>query len=155
MSQWAIYSLVICIVLYTSIVVYESARSKNWKLLLLNLLLIFLFLLILNFTTGFPKYVISFGSVTPIFSIITLFLSTCFGIAAWYYRNTKKPNFLDLSKTLVISPIILIPMIGTVQGSSSIEAVQMFTLSLLAFQNGYFWKTILDRSKLKIEKRDD
>jgi hypothetical protein len=45
-----------------------------------------------------------------------------------------------------ISPILLLPLIGSIQAVKSLEAIQVASFALLAFQNGFFWQVVLQRA---------
>jgi hypothetical protein len=55
----------------------------------------------------------------------------------------------DLLKPLCISPIVLLPLIGSVQGMKGLESMQVISFALLAFQNGFFWQVVLERASPK------
>ena len=40
----------------------------------------------------------------------------------------------------------MLPLIGSLQ-STPLETIQLFSLALLAFQNGYFWQQVLKDAK--------
>lgn len=155
MQPWAIDLILWCMGIFIILVTADSIIKKSWKALLINLLLLSTAFLILTITTDFPKKYTAFGGVNPVLAILIMFLSTCLGMAAWYIRSARKLNWLNFLKTLTLSPIVLVPMIGTVQGAVSIEPIQMISLGLLAFQNGYFWKTILDNTKKQLESSNN
>ncbi len=73
-----------------------------------------------------------------------------FGSAARYVYNLKcRFSWLDFSKSLVISPIVLLPLVSSVQANQDITAMQIVYFDLLAFQNGFFWHTVLERAQLR------
>ena len=150
MASWATDLILWCMGIYAVLVLIDAFIRKTWKALVINLVLLGLVFLVLALTTDFPDKPTSFGGVTPVLAILIMFAATCLGMAAWYFRTARKPRWINLFKTLVLSPIVLVPMIGTVQGAETIEPIQMFTLRLLAFQNGFFWKTILDQAKKQL-----
>lgn len=82
--------------------------------------------------------------------VIIMFVSILFGIAARYifYLETKFA-WLDFVKPLCISPILLLPLIGSLQGEGKLEAIQTISFALLAFQNGFFWQAVLAQARPK------
>ncbi len=155
MQPWAIDLILWCMGIYIMLITIDAIIKKKWMSFVFNLILLSAAFFILTITTDFPKKHTAFGGVSPILAILIMFLSTCFGMAAWYIRSARKLNWLNFFKTLTISPIVLVPMIGTVQGATTIEPVQMISLGLLAFQNGYFWKTILDNTKRQLDSSNN
>jgi hypothetical protein len=68
-------------------------------------------------------------------------------VARHIFYLSKAFSWLDLLKPLCISPIVLLPLMGSVQGMKELEAIQVVSFALLAFQNGFFWEVILERAK--------
>ena len=150
MAPWATDLILWCMGLYIVLALVDAFARRTWKPLAINLVLLGLFFLILVATTDFPNKPTAFGGITPVLAIVVMFVAICLGMAAWYFRTAKKPTWLNLFKTLVLSPIVLLPMIGTVQGAAAIEPLQLFTLGVLSFQNGFFWETILEQTKRQL-----
>lgn len=46
---------------------------------------------------------------------------------------------------------MLLPLLGTLQDASQLEAIQVVSFCLLAFQNGFFWKVVFERAQKKLE----
>ena len=80
-------------------------------------------------------------------AIALMFGGVLLGIAATYVFNLSGAfSWRDFAKPLVASPIILLPMIGSVQGAE-LESVQLISFAILAFQNGFFWQQVLKDAK--------
>jgi len=98
----------------------------------------------LNLTIGFPATRVAFGGASPIVAIGIMFICTLIGIAGHYFYYMKvKFNWRTFLKPMVISPIILLPLIGSVKGPSELEPIQMISFAILAFQNGFFGRRYL------------
>jgi hypothetical protein len=69
-------------------------------------------------------------------------------VANYVYYREGKFDWRSFVKPMVISPIILIPLIGSVQGSGNVESIQMISFGFLAFQNGFFYKKVLENVSL-------
>ncbi len=142
--------LELCVVLYTAAIVVELILRKKLRRfafeLVLLLLVIILALLINNAATG----KVSFGQKTSPFATVgVMFAATIFGIAARYIFYLQKGQFswLDFLKPLVITPIVLLPLIGSVQTSDELSSMQVLSFAVLAFQNGFFWQAVLEGAK--------
>jgi hypothetical protein len=76
----------------------------------------------------------------------SLYLTMLLGMAAKYLydaigeNNTLKFQKWQLFKPMLISPIVF----GAIYGNTGDEASK-YLLLVFAFQNGFFWKTVLDR----------
>jgi hypothetical protein len=106
---------------------------------------------LLRVTTGFPSTRRPFGGVSPELSIAIMFVCTILGISAQYLFGLRgRFSWRSLLKPLVISPIVLLPLIGSVQGSGGIQSLQLISFGFLAFQNGFFWRTVLERAQTKL-----
>lgn len=82
-------------------------------------------------------------------AILIMFICVVLGIMArniFYQRG--KFTLKSFLRPLVISPIVLLPLIGALQSSAEVEAIQLICLAILAFQNGFFWKTVFDNARL-------
>lgn len=146
--------LLLFIVIYLLILVGEWVFSRSFKKILPELFPLVGFVLLLHLTIGFPSAPSrqSFGeSISPLTALGLMFVSTMLGIMAHYIFSHKgKFSWKNFLKPLVVSPIVFLPLIGTVQGVSGLESLQMITFAILAFQNGFFWKEVLSNVKEKL-----
>ena len=78
-----------------------------------------------------------------------MFLAIVCGIAARYIFDLRKSQFsvLEFLKPIVISPMVLLPLIGSVLATGELNGMQVVSFALLAFQNGFFWKVVLEGAK--------
>ncbi len=65
------------------------------------------------------------------------------GIAGHYAFHRREPwSWGSLARPLAASPIVLLPLIGSLQGAA-LETVQVVSFVILAYQNGFFWREVL------------
>jgi hypothetical protein len=143
--------LIICAGLYLVAIFADGVRSRSFKRFVLELLplvgLIAIDLFISNATRGY----IAFGAVaSSIMMILIMLVCILLGIAARYiFYLHGEFYWLDFAKPFCISPLLLIPLVGSVQAVKELEMIQVISFALLAFQNGFFWQTVLQKSKPK------
>lgn len=154
MVKWANHSIVFFMVIVGILIIIDWIIDRSIKKFLIALGALVLAFFVLNITTGFPKPKVGFGDVDILLAIGIMFVCTLLGMIARYVHDMRKFSWLSFLKPLVISPIVLVPMIGTVQGANSIEPVQLVSLGILAFQNGYFWKVVFERAQRRIQTPD-
>jgi len=84
-------------------------------------------------------------------AIIIMFVGILLGTVARYIFYLKsKFSWLEFAKPLCISPILLLPLVGSVQGVKDLQPMQVVCFALLAFQNGFFWQVVLERTQPKV-----
>lgn len=139
-----------CIALYAALILAELFVRKQWlRFVLQAVVLLFVIgiaLLVNNAVTGR----VAFGQgASPVGTVGIMFLAVVFGIAARYIFYLQKSQFslLDFFKPVAISPIVLLPLIGSVQTSGELNGMQVVSFALLAFQNGFFWQAVLQGAK--------
>ena len=148
-----------CSIAYFVVILVELAHRRKWlRFLLEALVLVVLLALALFFGTagngavsmGGPGNV-SFGApgTSPIATIAIMFVATVLGIAARFIFYLEKNQFswIDLLKPIAISPMVLLPLMGSVQTTAELSSMQIISFSLLAFQNGFFWQAVLAAAK--------
>jgi hypothetical protein len=141
----------VCAALYLALIVVDWARSRRHKRFMLELLplvaLVILDVLIASAANGY----VSFGAGTsPTTVILIMFGAIVVGIAARYlFYLQAKFSWLDFAKPLCISPILLLPLIGSMEGANDLRSMQVVSFALLAFQNGFFWQVVLQRAQPK------
>jgi len=144
--------LKICATLYLLLIVVDTVRSRSFKRFALELLpllaLILLDVLIASANAGY----VTFGpGASPSISVLAL-IFTCIllGTVARYIFYLKGSfSWLDFLKPLCISPLLLLPLMGSIQSVKDLEPVQIASFGLLAFQNGFFWQSVLQRASPK------
>jgi len=144
------YALAAFLAFYCIIILIELALYRKIKRFALEVLIPVGALALLYLTTGFPFPATkqAFGGESPLAIIGLMFVCVLVGIAARYIFYLKGTlSWLSLLKPLCISPLVLLPLIGSVQGIATFEPIQMISFGILAFQNGFFWEIVLERAK--------
>lgn len=147
MPHYITYFLVLFIALYLLTLVLQLKQVRAFKRVLWEVLLLIVLVAILNITTGFPipSARQAFGGTSPLITIGIMFLCTILGMIGHYFFFLKsKFSWMNFLKPFFVSPIILLPLIGSVQGTASLEPMQLISFSFLAFQNGFFWKVVFE-----------
>ena len=140
--------LLACMSMYALTIVLELIQSKNVKRLLLEAGAIAAVFVALNLTTGFPRIRVAFGGTPPEAAIALMFVCVLLGIAArYFFRQRAKFSWRSFLKPMCISPMILLPLVGSVEGSSGLQSIQLISFGVLAFQNGFFWEVVLEKAK--------
>lgn len=104
---------------------------------------VLVFGLILHLTVGFPKARYDFGSGDEVLAVGIMLLAVLVGMIANQVYYSKGPLVLrQCAKPLVVSPIVLLPLLGSVQGAN-LDTLQFVCFAILAFQNGFFWQRVL------------
>lgn len=140
------YVLLVCIGLYGLIIIADLIISRKIKRGIIEGIILITVVIVLRVATGFPNPIRSFGGLSPLIAIAIMFLCTLFGMSARYIFY-QKDNFSwgKFLRPLVISPIILLPLFGTLQGISEFKPIQLLSFGILSYQNGFFWKEIFER----------
>lgn len=151
MSPLITYALLIALGLYGLIVLLELIVSHGVKRFVMQAAVIVAVVILLNLTMGFPETRQSFGGVSAVVAIAIMFLCTVLGIAGHYFFYRRgKFSWTSFLKPMVISPIVLLPLMGSVPGASDVQAIQLISFGFLAFQNGFFWREVVARAKSQI-----
>lgn len=102
---------------------------------------------ILHWTTGFPAVIQSFAGSSPLFAILIMFVCVVMGMLANYFFELRSPfTWNSFVKPLLVSPIVLFPLWGTVETRTDIQTLELISLAFLAFQNGFFWRSVFKRA---------
>lgn len=140
-----------CAAAYLLVIVIEWWTTRRVKRFLLELVplagLVLLDVCIASYRAGY----ITFGPDGLSLSTIgVMFFSIALGVSARYIFYLRGSfSWLDFAKPLCISPILLIPLIGSLQSVKTLEPTQIVSFALLAFQNGFFWQSVLQRTAPK------
>jgi hypothetical protein len=131
-------------VLYSLI---ELGVTKRWKRFVIQLALVAAGWFVLAETTGFPEVRRTFGGTSSYLVLAALFAATMLGMVARYFFYLRgRFSLFKLIKPLLVTPMILLPLLGSIQAVSDLETIQTISLAFLAFQNGFFWHTIFDQA---------
>jgi hypothetical protein len=146
MSPLITYLLIASLIGYAAIVVLEFVMQRRARQFLIQAGVVVLVVIVLTVTTGFPATRRVFGGANPMVAIAIMFVCTLLGIAAQYFFSLRRAfSWRTLLKPMCITPIVLLPLLGSIQTSSDIAPIQMVSLAFLAFQNGFFWKLVIER----------
>lgn len=153
MSAVFMYTLLLAMGLYLVLILVELFKERSWKRFGIEILILGGVFLLLNLTLGFPTNTVqAFGGISPIRLIGIMFVCTILGVAARYFFYLEgKFSWLDFLKPMFISPIVLLPLLGTIQGATSFETIQTISFAILSFQNGFFWKVVLENAKKQVQ----
>lgn len=79
--------------------------------------------------------------------ISVMLVSIVLGMIANYLFNYTRGSFdlVSFIKPLCVSPIVLLPLIGSIDQTGTLSPLQTVSVLILAFQNGFFWKSVFDR----------
>ncbi|HWY42908.1 MAG TPA: hypothetical protein VNX66_05390 [Candidatus Sulfotelmatobacter sp.] len=143
--------LKVCAAVYLGLIFIDWIRSRSGKRFLLELLpLLALIVLDVAIASKSAGYV-TFGSgASPTLVVFIMFAAILLGVAARYVFYLRGNfSWLDFVKPMCVSPILLLPLIGSLEAVKSLEPIQVFSFGLLAFQNGFFWQAVLQRTRPK------
>ena len=150
MTFWINGALTASFALSLLIALLDYFRTRSARRLVFCLAALAAMSAALNITTGFPLSGSrqSFGGGTsPVLAVTLMFAGVVLGIIATYIFNmTGAFSWRDFARPLVISPLVLLPLIGSLQGAA-LEPVQLVCFTILAFQNGFFWQQVLRDAK--------
>jgi hypothetical protein len=150
MPLWVNLALVVFLILAALLAAVDFAYNRSWRRLIFHLVTLGIVFLILWITTGFPSPTRqAFGGISPLLALALMYAGVVLGIAANYIFYLSQPfSWLDFARPLVVSPIVLLPLIGSLQGAR-LESLQIVCFVVLAFQNGFFWQQVLRNAKPK------
>jgi hypothetical protein len=150
MPVWINYGLATSLALAVLLGLIDYFHRRSWPRLLISVVALLVIALALRITTGFPfpESRQAFGGVaSPMLAVALMFVGVILGIAATYVFNlTSSFSWPDFLRPLVVSPLVLLPLIGSLQGAA-LEPVQLVCFTVLAFQNGFFWQQVLGNAK--------
>jgi hypothetical protein len=128
------------------LVVAHGVLGGGGRRMLVELFILAIILGALYWTTGFPfatERTAFGGEYSPGLALILMFIGVVAGIASnVFFNSTEKPTFISFAKPVVVAPIVMLPLIGSMQGAA-LELVQLVSISFLSFQNGFFWREVL------------
>jgi hypothetical protein len=153
MPQLTTYIVALCMVLYGLVLVVDLVRRRRVRRLLLEGTGLSAAAVVLHVTTGFPEPsgLRAFGGVESLPAIALMFVCILLGMVAQYvYDLSGSFSWLSFLRPLCVSPIVLLPLLGTLQGVSEVEPIQLISFCVLAFQNGFFWKVVFERVKSQV-----
>src|SRR5712692_1915562 len=124
--------LKVCAGLYLVMIFVDWLRSRRYKRFLLELLPLIALLIVDIFLASTRTGYLSFGSgSSPALVVLIMFGAILLGVAAryvFYLQGEFSP--LEFVKPLCISPILLLPLIGSIQAVKDLEAIQVVSFGL-------------------------
>lgn len=152
MSYWVTIAVAVAAIIAALLFIIDIVRGERRRGVIC-LVLLAVFLIALNRMTGFPvpEGRIAFGGTISIWwAVVTMSIGIIFGMIAQYvWSKPEKFLWLDFLRPIVISPLVLLPLVGSLSGA--LEPMQLLSLTLLAFQNGYFWQKVLADAQPKLK----
>jgi hypothetical protein len=151
------HALIASLAIALLLAVLDHVRRHSWPRFLIYVFGLGVIAVALFLTRGFPfassrqafgagRQGVSDG-VSELLALALMFVGVVLGIAATYLFNlTGAFSWRDLARPLVVSPLVLLPLIGSLQGAN-LEPVQLVCFTVLAFQNGFFWQQVLRDAK--------
>jgi len=141
----------VCAAAYLVLILIDLARSRRAKRFILELLPLVVLIIIDVLIASAKNGYISFGAgASSVVTVLIMLGSILLGIIAQYIFSLQgRFSWLDFAKPLCISPILLLPLMSSVQTLKSLEPVQVLSFALLAFQNGFFWQAVLAQARPK------
>lgn len=139
------YILRACLLLYALFALIGVLRREvgAWK----ELACVLAAFVILRWTTGFPAVIQSFSGVTPFVSVIIMFGFVLLGtIANYFFELRGRFSWESFVKPILVSPIVLLPLVGTVATRPEVQPIELISFAILAFQNGFFWRSVFRRA---------
>jgi len=150
MVTWINGALILCFVLSLIVALVDYVGARSVRRLSACIAALAVMVAALNITTGFPfanSYQAFGGGASPLLAVALMFGGVVLGIIATYIFNlTGEFSWRDFARPLVVSPLVLLPLIGSLQGAA-LEPVQLVCFTVLAFQNGFFWQQVLRDAK--------
>jgi hypothetical protein len=91
------------------------------------------------------------GGIPLPVAISVLFVSTAAGIAANYiFYVRRRFSWMAVIRPLCVTPIVLLPVLASLGALDLVSPTQLVSFSFLSFQNGFFWRTVLEHAKTKV-----
>jgi hypothetical protein len=151
MSATITYAVEFFLGTYLIILLVDVVLSRAVWRFFIQLVLAVIVVLVLRATTGFPSYRQSFGGLSPAITIVVMLVSTVVGIVAQYFFSLKgRFSWRTFLKPICITPIVLLPLLGTMQTSTNLQTLQVISLAFISFQNGFFWEVVIQHAESKI-----
>ncbi len=150
MPQSVTYLILLCVGLYGLLLVVDGVRTRRFRRLVTEGGLLLAAIVVLRVTTGFPTPAgrQAFGGLGPLPAIALMFVCVLLGMAARYFFYLRGEfSWVSFVKPLCVSPIVLLPLLGTIQGISAVGPIQLIAFCVLAFQNGFFWRVVFEHAK--------
>lgn len=137
-----------CLLLLCLDVIVQVVRTRKLARFFIMLAVYALVALILHVLTGYPGTRAAFGAGPTVGLIGLMFFCILLGMAARYgFYLRSQFSISAFLRPLFVSPLVLLPLLGTVQPDTRPQLIQVLSLAILAFQNGFFWRTVFEKTK--------
>lgn len=151
--------LLACFGILVALSVADLILTRRLRRFALEVTCLALAFLVLRLTTGFPAASgfrgQGFGPGDNPWPMIGLvFVCILLGMAARYFFHLKGAlSWRALLRPLCVSPIVVLPLLGTLEDVSQLQPLQVVSFCVLAFQSGFFWRVVFERAQasLKLE----
>ena len=103
------------------------------------------YFLLLHAWTDFPRTMTSFSEPVSLTFLVSLQLSVVAGILSnrFFTAHADAPqSWSTLMRPLVVAPMLLLPLLGSLDGCGELTTIQTASFLLLGFQNGFFWRKV-------------
>ena len=141
---------------YGLIILVDLVVTRNVKRCLIEGFILTIMIIVLHVTTGFPTPKQAFGGIPLILAVGIMLVCTVLGMAARFvFYQAEKFSWGSFLRPLVIAPIILLPLIGTMQGVSEFKSIHLISFGMLSFQNGFFWNEVFKKIRKEIGPQDE
>lgn len=137
---------------YVAVLIVEAFTASFSKRWFAEITLLSAFLLVLHLTTGFPGQGRrqAFGDGADLAILALLMIAVLAGMAARYFFTLRGEfRWRSFLKPFFVSPIVLLPLLGTIPFGGQLEVIQIVCFAILAFQNGFFWRAVYEHAKKK------
>jgi membrane protein DedA with SNARE-associated domain len=153
MSTVSIAIINVSLALYLIVGVVDFARHRRVRGFVLDLSLVAVGAIAFNSPLASydraPAGGQAFGEqngLSPVAAIALMYVAILLGISARYFHGQRSAFKLSLLlRPLCLSPIVLLPMVGSAPADHPVAPIQLLSLCILAFQNGFFSREMLDR----------
>jgi hypothetical protein len=152
MTPFITYTLLAFMAAYGVVLLVELIATRSIKRFAVQAVLLGLVFVLLHVTVNFPTPRRAFGGASLLAAVALILVCTILGMAAQFIFSMGESRWSwgGLVRPFVISPIVLLPLLGSILGSEQLNTVQLISFSFLAFQNGFFWRVVLERASPKM-----
>ena len=127
------------------------------KRLCLEISFLFSYTVALFAWTGFPHSIVAFSEpVSPRF-LLALQISIIAGIIgcqAFEHPSDQKWRWQEILRPVLVAPMLLLPLLGSLDSCGGLNSLQSASFFLLAFQNGFFWRKVFHQVSTKQHNRN-
>jgi hypothetical protein len=152
MSPFITYTLLVFMVAYGVVLLVELVATRSIRRFAIQAVLLGLVFVLLRATLNFPTPRQAFGGASLLSTVALMLVCTVLGMGAQsiFSMGESRWSWGGFVRPFVISPIVLLPLLGSMLGSEQLNAIQLISFGFLAFQNGFFWRVVLERAAPKI-----